>query len=125
MSSKTKNECRKRASKRRWLRWIDVRGQADLTRLAWLARREGMMCIDGVNIPMSMWIVIALWGTSEQMQSAEQAWMAAGHHVTNRRPKCTHNAVSSDLPRKAWVEHELPPVGKSPQGKLNKKRKVR
>lgn len=98
---------------RQWNRWVSV-GTYDLTRLAWIARKNGMQIVDAFKPDMHFYNEIALWGTPEQMAAVSKAWRVGKHEVLNRKPPGAFGL--SSVKRSEWVEHSLPPVSDKPQG---------
>jgi hypothetical protein len=107
--------------KRCWKRWVSV-GHYDLTRLVWIARRNGMKCIDAYKFDMHFYNELGLFGTSQQMQATETTWQAPRyenghicHEVLRRKPPSAFG-VNVSIGKKNWLERKLPPVGDMPQG---------
>lgn len=105
--------------KRRWKRWVSV-GRADLHRLVWIARKVGMACIGGYKAGFCCWNAVALYGTSEQMRSAEARWRDLGHTIETRQPGGAFG-LRTDVPPEEWAEHELQSVGRKPDGIVRRK----
>jgi hypothetical protein len=106
--------------KRRYKRWVSI-GPADLARLVWLARSNGMDCIRAFKPDMHVYNEIGLYGTAEQMNATEEAWGAISskdgvhHEILDRKPQAAFG-FDANIPHDEWTECKLPDVGTKPQG---------
>ena len=115
--SKTSNR------KRRWARYVSI-GPCDLTRLVWIARRNGLLCISARKPDMHFYNEIGLYGTRAQVEATEREWRAIrsgetrlGHEVLARKPSAAFG-VHLERARDQWTEKELPEATDKPQGTM-------
>lgn len=92
-------------AKRKWKRWVDAFGKYNLTELVDIARKQGMLCIQGFKVSMCVHYQIGLYGTSEQMAATETKWAKAKQEFTNRQPGHAFN-ININIPREQWVDKQ-------------------
>lgn len=90
-------------SRRRFSRWIILSMEHDLTAIVGMARGQGMSIIRAYRYELCTWNEIALWGTPEQMEKAEEAWRVAGLSPLRRKPRGAWG-INRDLPRAEWTD---------------------
>ncbi len=91
--------------KRKWPRYVGL-GHFDTNGLCDLARKNGMMVINGAKGSWMFWSTILLYGTAEAMRKTEQAWKRHGHEVPRRRPPGAISVPHEWMirPRSEWAD---------------------
>lgn len=105
----------KRQAKRKFARYIMYLGAGMTVReMVDVARKNGMQVIRGWKPDMHVFAEIGLYGTPQQMQATENAWITKGLRVCVSKPSAAFG-VNLNLPRPQWAEAEILAEEKQPK----------